>query len=111
MAYSKTNDVGNYAASTTANAYYTNARDLTAPASRAFVVTPSANELTRYAKKLHIFVPAATALATVAVVLLADADNAPVTLSFGPGSYVIDLFVRRVTAVTGSGVIVTAFGD
>ena len=111
MAYNSTSDTGKYSNTNTQNSYYTNKSDLSDPASRAFVVTPAAAELTRYAKKLHIYVPAATASAAVSVVFLNDADNAAVVLNYTPGTYVVEGFFRRVTAVTGSNVVVTAFTD
>ena len=109
MAYNSQNDTGKYQQNV--NPYYASNASLLDVPSRAFVVTPAAAELTRYAKRLHIFVPAATAVGAVSVVFLGDQDSAPVTLSYAPGTYVLEGFVRRVTAVTGTGVVVTAFTD
>jgi len=109
MAYTTTNDTGKYQQAVAS--YYQNPSDLYDAASRSYVVTPAVAELPRYAKMLSVYVPAAlTAGGTVTVVMLNDSDATTTVFTFGPGNWIIDGFVRRVTQTTAT-IIVTAMTD
>ncbi|MCA0399822.1 MAG: hypothetical protein LCH38_03300 [Proteobacteria bacterium] len=88
------------------------ARSPEAVAFDAVPVTPADGaNLAAYAKALRIFVPAATASATLRVTPLHAADDAnTVTLSFPSGVHYEPLCVRRVWATgTSAGIEIHAF--
>jgi hypothetical protein len=85
-----------------------------APATRAALVTPSDTEqLTRYAKMLRVYVPSATAEATVKITpLTALDDSEAVTLNFASGLTYELIAVRKVWATgTTSGLTIHALTE